>query len=316
MSKISNKQYVAINLLEAPILAAILAIIVRYVTNLESGIYIFRENENLPAYIFMSIIVAYFMGLTVSAEEIIKDKKLLKREKLLNLSRSSYLFSKVLILFTLSAVQTISFAFVGNFILGIDGMTINYWLVFFSISCYANMLGLNVSATFNSVITVYILIPLLLIPQMILSGAIFDFDKLNSVISSKEKTPIVADVMASRWAFEALTVSQFRDNFFESHFYDLEQKESYYSYKNVYYIPKLNKILNSTSDLILKEAHPSKEDKKLANHYIEVMKNEVLKEGRETIQISNQNILTELEKGFTPKLYSKLEVYFKLYPSV
>ena len=59
---------------------------------------------------------------------------------------------------------------------------------------------------------------------MILSGAIFDFDKLNNIISSKEKTPIVADIMASRWAFEALTVTQFKDNFFESHFYDYEQK--------------------------------------------------------------------------------------------
>ena len=109
MSKISNKQYVTINLLEAPVLAAILAIIVRYVTNLDTGEYIFRENENLPAYLFMSIIVAFFMGLTVSAEEIIKDRKLLKREKLLNLSKGSYLFSKVLILFTLSAIQTICF---------------------------------------------------------------------------------------------------------------------------------------------------------------------------------------------------------------
>ena len=82
----------------------------------------------------MSVIVAIFVGLTVSAEEIIKDRKLLKREKLLNLSKASYLFSKVLILFTLSAIQTICFTVVGNLILGIDGMTLNYWITFFTIS--------------------------------------------------------------------------------------------------------------------------------------------------------------------------------------
>ena len=309
MSKISNKQYVTINLLEAPILAAILAIIVRYITDLEAGVYVFRENENLPAYIFMSIIVAFFMGLTVSAEEIIKDRKLLKREKLLNLSKMSYLLSKILILFTLSGIQTICFTLVGNLILGVEGMTLNYWIIFFSISCYANILGLNISATFNSVITVYILIPLLIIPQMILSGAIFDFDKLNNIISSKERVPIVADVMASRWAFEALTVSQFRDNFFESHFYDFEQKESYSSYKNVYYIPKLKKILQKSSDLVLKEAHPSEDDKKLVAHYVEVIKNEIIKEGYETPSISNKSILEKIDGGLTPELYTKIERY-------
>ncbi|MDZ7649100.1 MAG: hypothetical protein U5K54_19105 [Cytophagales bacterium] len=42
-------------------------------------------------------------------------------------------------------------------------------------------MGLNISSAFNSAVTVYVLIPLLLIPQMILSGVLFDFDKLNEL---------------------------------------------------------------------------------------------------------------------------------------
>ena len=102
-SKLSNKQYLLINLLEAPVLAFVLAYIVRYY-NVNSSVgdgYLFSHNLNLPAYLFMSVIVALFMGLTVSAEEIIRDRKILKREAFLNLSRSSYLLSKVTILFTL-----------------------------------------------------------------------------------------------------------------------------------------------------------------------------------------------------------------------
>src|SRR5690606_9981568 len=60
LSKLTNKQYLLINFLEAPILAFILAYLVRYFNsdvNNELG-YIFRENENVPAYIFMSVIVA------------------------------------------------------------------------------------------------------------------------------------------------------------------------------------------------------------------------------------------------------------------
>src|SRR5690606_8249491 len=92
-AKLHKRQYLVINLLEAPLLAFILAFIVKYYTTDADGggEYIFSKNLNLPAYLFMSVIVALFMGLTVSAEEIIRDRKILKREKFLNLSRSSYI---------------------------------------------------------------------------------------------------------------------------------------------------------------------------------------------------------------------------------
>ena len=39
--------------------------------------------SNLPVYLFMAVIIDLFMGITVSAEEIIKDRKILKREAFL-----------------------------------------------------------------------------------------------------------------------------------------------------------------------------------------------------------------------------------------
>src|SRR5690606_30705854 len=114
-AKIHNKQYMIINLLEAPVLAVILAFIVRYY-NVDDKMldgYVFGKNMNIPAYLFISVIVALFMGLTVSAEEIIRDRKILKREAFLHLSRSSYIMSKLVILFSLSAIQTFSFVLIG-----------------------------------------------------------------------------------------------------------------------------------------------------------------------------------------------------------
>ena len=55
-------------------LAFILAYFLKYYKN--GGDYVFRDNVNLTSYIFMSVIVALFMGLTVSAEEIIRDRKI------------------------------------------------------------------------------------------------------------------------------------------------------------------------------------------------------------------------------------------------
>ena len=103
LSKLSNRQYAALTLLVSPLLAFILSYIIRYIADPTSNVYIFRENENIPIYIFMSLIVALFLGLIVSAEEIYRDRKILKRESFLNLSRSSYLLSKVMILMVISS---------------------------------------------------------------------------------------------------------------------------------------------------------------------------------------------------------------------
>jgi ABC transport system ATP-binding/permease protein len=250
LSKLSNTQYLLINLLEAPVLALVLSFIIRYIDDPQGQTYYFGLNENIPAYLFMSIIVALFMGLTVSAEEIIRDAKILKREKFLNLSRLSYIFSKICILFTLSAIQTFLFVIIGNLILEVHDMNFAYWLIMFSLSCTANLIGLNISATFNSAVTIYILIPIILIPQMILSGAVFSFDKLNKLISNKEKVPIIADFMASRWAYEAIAVKQFKDNKFEKVFYPLEKKESELDYRIAYWVPKITNKIEHCKSLI------------------------------------------------------------------
>ncbi len=243
LSKISNRQYVTLNLLEAPVLGFILSYLIRYIEDPDSKIYIFRVNENMHIFIFMTLIVALFLGLMVSAEEIVKDRKILKREKFLNLSRSSYLVSKITILFTISAIQSFLFVIIANSILGIKEMNFVYWFAMFSTAACANMLGLNISATFNSAVTIYILIPLLMIPMMVLSGAMFSFDKLNQRIGRVDKVPFVAEIMPTKWGFEALMVNQFKNNKFTKNFYELERQESISDFRKVYYLPELRERL-------------------------------------------------------------------------
>jgi ABC-type multidrug transport system ATPase subunit len=243
-SKISNTQYVALSLLEAPVLGFILSYIIRYIEDPNSKHYIFRVNENIPVYIFMALIVALFLGLTVSAEEIFRDRKILKRERFLNLSRSSYLISKVIILFAISAIQALLFVIVANSILGIRDMSFVYWFSLFSTAAFANILGLNISASFNSAVTIYILIPLVMIPMMILSGAMFSFDKLNRNLSRVDKVPVIAEFMVTKWSYEALMVHQFKDNrFMKDKLYNIEKEESHSDFKKVYWLPELTERL-------------------------------------------------------------------------
>jgi len=243
-SKINNRQQLLMTLLVSPLLAFILAYIVRYIVDPTSSSYIFRENENIPIYIFMALIVALFLGLIVSAEEIYKDRKILKREKFLHLSRSSYLLAKIKVLVLISAIQTITFVLVANAILEIREMTFAYWLALFSTAVCANMIGLVISAAFNSAVTIYIVIPLVMIPMMILSGAMFSFDKLNRNITSIDKVPLIAELMPTKWSYEALMVHQYKNNAFEKNFYDYEKQISIYNFKSAYLIPELEERLN------------------------------------------------------------------------
>lgn len=246
LSKLANKQYLYINLFEAPVLAFFISFMVKYynILDQENPVYSFSNNENIPVYFFMSVVVALFFGLTMSAEEIFRDRKILKREQFLHLSRSSYLTSKVSVMFAISAIQTISFMIVGNTVLEIPLSEMRYWFILFSCSCFANMLGLNISSAFNSAVTIYILIPLLIIPQLLLSGVVINFDKFNPSVGKPVGIPLVGEMMASRWAFEAFMVTQFRDNPFEEQFYELDRTIAESDYKRVYYIPELESHLS------------------------------------------------------------------------
>jgi ABC transport system ATP-binding/permease protein len=259
LSKLADKQYSLFAAFISPILAIILGFFTKYISGSSNDElkYMFIDNVNIPAYIFMSVIVALFIGLIISAEEIIKDSKILERERFLNLSRRSYLNSKVTYLFILSAIQMLIFVLLGNSILEIKGMTLNYWLVLFSTACFAVMLGLNISSALKSVIAIYITIPFILVPLILLSGVIVKYDKMHYSISSDKYVPVVGDMMASRWAYEALMVNQFKNNAFQKNFYSIDQESANNSYELNFLIPALFNKLDDYERLV--NEHKSRE---------------------------------------------------------
>ncbi len=95
--------------------------------------------------------------------------------------------------------------------------------------------------------------------MMVLSGAMFPFDKLNRKIGSVEKVPVIAELMPTRWTYEALMVSQFKDNRYSTQkynlqgetFYSLQKKISQAEFNKVYRIPELRKAINYPDKLPL-----------------------------------------------------------------
>jgi ribosomal protein S21 len=246
----------------------------------------------------MSVIVATFMGLSLSAEEIIKDRKILKREAFLNLSWSGYLLSKVAVMLTISAIQAFTFVLIGNSILGVKGMFFDYWLILFSAWVSSNLMGLVISDSFKTVVTIYILIPFLVIPQIILSGVIVKYDKLNPRISSPGSIPIYGEVMTARWGYEALVVEQFMKNDYDAKFYNVNKAMSIAEYKKNYWIKELEKKVDYVESNLSATSRPPKFETALY-----LLRNELSKELPEIkkIPISNiQNIEFPVLTRLTP----------------
>ena len=243
-TKITNIQYLVITLSEAPLLAVICALLTRYAP--PEG-YTIMNNKNLVSYFFMAVIVATFTGMSGSAEEIIKDRALLKRERFLNLSYSSYIWSKIVFMAGVSLIQTLLFIIVGNTIMGLHGLFWTWWLILFITAFLANLTGLLLSQCLNSVVSIYISIPLLLIPQILLCGLVVSFTDLAPK-STTGNVPLIGDIIPSRWSYEALAVTSFTDNQYERNFFETDKEKYETQFYNVGFLYELQSQLKTMQD--------------------------------------------------------------------
>ena len=243
-TKITNVQYLCIALLEAPVLAVVCALLTRYAP---PGGYTVMDNKNLVSYFFMSVIVATFIGMSGSAEEIIRDRALLKREKFLQLSYSSYIWSKVAFVAGVSLIQTFLFVIVGNSIMGLHGLTCTWWLILFLTALLANLTGLILSQCLNSIVAIYISIPLLLIPQILLCGLVVSFSDLTPK-STTGNVPLIGDLIPSRWSYEALAVTSYTDNAYEKPFFEYDKARQENQFYNMGFLYELQSQIETMAD--------------------------------------------------------------------
>ena len=242
-TKITNIQYLCIALLEAPILAVICALLTRYAP--PEG-YTVMDNKNLVSYFFMAVIVATFIGMSGSAEEIIKDRALLKREKFLQLSYGSYIWSKIIFMAGVSLIQTFLFILIGNTIMGL-GLFGIWWLILFATAFLANLTGLLLSQCLSSIVAIYISIPILLIPQILLCGLVVSFTD-PTPNSKTGNVLLIGDLIPSRWSYEALAVTSFTDNDYEKPFFELDKARQENQIYNLGYLYELQSQLQTMND--------------------------------------------------------------------
>lgn len=216
LSKIRNKGSLATTLLVAPILALLISCVLRHS---ETEVYQFGSSSHIPAYIFITLVVAMFLGLTNTSDEIIRDKNLLKRERNHSTSIWQYVLAKFLVSAAFAFSQCFIYLSIGNAILSINDMLWIYLAWTVPTCLVGSSLGLLISSLVKSTKTALNTIPLALIPQIILGGALINYEEMNfnySIFNTKVEenqrsemqVPFICNFIPLRWSYESLIVAQ------------------------------------------------------------------------------------------------------------
>ncbi|MGI9242173.1 MAG: ABC transporter permease, partial [Verrucomicrobiales bacterium] len=226
LSKLRNRANLITTLLEAPALAILVASVLRFS---EEASYTFASAFHIPTYIFLSLVIALFLGLTNSADEVIRDRTLLARERGHGIKVWHYVTGKAVALGFFALVQCIIYLLIGNAILTVRDMFFTYLFWMFLTSMNGIVAGLFISSIVKDSKTAQNIIPLILIPQIILGGALIRYEEMNRNLdlvhrlerlfadkdkleefeeSNELKVPPMCEFMPLRWSYEALVIAQ------------------------------------------------------------------------------------------------------------
>ncbi len=228
-SKLRNRANLLTTMVEAPLLAGLIGLVLRYS---ESGSYTFASAFHIPTYLFLALVVAMFLGLTNSADDIIRDRVVLQRERNLNVRIGYYITGKFLTLSLFAALQCVLFVFIGNWILEVRGMFWLHFIFMFTTALSGVAIGLFISSMVADGKTAVNIVPLVLIPQIILGGALIKYEEMNRNLDfiysinrwfsnhpaeesqpvSELEVPLICEFMPMRWSYEAMAVAQAKLN--------------------------------------------------------------------------------------------------------
>lgn len=190
-----------LTLLSGPIAIALSGLILHQETPL--GLLDELDAAQAPlalSLVFVFSCIAIWIGLSSAVREIVKESAIYQRERLINLGLVSYLGSKVLIWLGIAAAQSLLMTVAiwlsflehpaGNLLPWALGIFVtNFLIVFASVS-----LSLTISASVKNENAANNLLPLIMIPQIIFSGVLFDLSGISKYLSW---------LMISRWGVGA-----------------------------------------------------------------------------------------------------------------
>lgn len=156
--KLKDKRNTVLLLAQAPIVAMLLAVIV-------------GNSLNNSQTLFIAAIVAIWFGANNAIREIVSESSIYTRERLVNLKIPSYVFSKFAVLSGIGFVQCLLFVSILTAMERLSAKDFfSLTLILFLTTLAGISTGLFFSALVNSSEKAMSILPLILIPQLLLSG--------------------------------------------------------------------------------------------------------------------------------------------------
>ena len=262
--------------------------------------YVLYNNPNIPVWTLIIFISAIFIGLISSAHEYIFLRHYNNSENRLINKQNSLFWSKILKYFIYSLVQTLILIIPSVLILkihyGFYSITIIVWLLMF----YGNSISLFLSMLFKNTSTVYLIIPLIIIPQMIFSGAMIEYSNFNNILKNEKKeVPTIADFVPVRWASEAIITDLYLNNDYEKNLYTAKRLFFEAIYYLDYVIPEIQTINETNPDkavLLLNNEFAMKIDKQQIINMLDTIKTNFTNQKLYTQELID-NIQTKIPKN-------------------
>ncbi len=148
--------------------------------------------------VFLMVTIAIWLGSINAAREIVKERNVLDRELAIGVRLPAYLASKLVVLLGFAAVQIVLFALIVLVFRPLHEPAITvleFLFVLVLAGSIAALLGLLVSAFATSEDQATAIIPLVLVPQLLFSGALVEVKEMQPIVK------VLSLLVPSRWGF-------------------------------------------------------------------------------------------------------------------
>jgi ABC-type multidrug transport system ATPase subunit len=161
--------------------------------------------RDLPVIDFLLVISALWFGCSSAAQQIVKERPIYRRERMVNLRLDAYLISKMLPLMLLTAVQVVLMLGIAWLLEDTEGSLPGRLLAMLLAAWNGVGMGLLISAVAKNGDKAMSIVPLTLIPQIVLGGVLVAVPDMNA------GTSFVSRAASAHWAIHACEAAMFND---------------------------------------------------------------------------------------------------------
>jgi len=161
-----------------------------------------HDVRDISASLTFAVVSAIFFGTSNAAREIVSERAIYLRERMVNLRLTNYVLSKYLLLSVVCVIQCVMLLGIVSPVLGYSGLTNGHPDVFFQqlgilivVAMNAVAVGLLLSTVVASSEAAMALTPIALIPQIVLGGTLVP-------LTTNPLLEIPMMTMPARWGFE------------------------------------------------------------------------------------------------------------------